>query len=84
MNEMRTRIAELEDIAKQYPRAIPVDVVAEFLGVDSRTVRHMLEETGNAIGTSWQRASRRGYAIPTLKFYLWITGGRLGIGNTTQ
>lgn len=76
VSEMQARAAELEDIVTQYPRSIPVDVVAKFLGVEVKTVHHMMEEAGNSIGASWQRPGRRGYKIPTLKFYLWITGGK--------
>ena len=79
VSEMQARAAELEDIVTQYPRSIPVEVVARFLGCDVKTVHHMMEDAGNAIGASWQRPGRRGYKIPTLKFYLWMTGGRISI-----
>ena len=76
---MPTAIADklhrLTEICEQYPDAVPVDVVAKFNGTHPESLRNSLKEGTCPFGYAWNRGSRSGFSIPTIRFYLWITGG---------
>lgn len=76
---MPTAIADklhrLTEICEQYPNAIPVEVAAEFNGTHPESLRESLKEGTCPFGYAWNRGSRSGFCIPTIRFYLWITGG---------
>lgn len=70
------KLRELGEICEKYPNAIPVDVVAEFNGTHPESLRNSLKEGSCPFGYAWNRGSRSGFCIPTLRFYLWVTDGK--------
>ena len=67
------KLLELNQLAEQHPDDIPVNTVADFLGMDARSLKSYLMQAGNSIGLGWKkdRAANRAFHIPTAKFYLW-------------
>lgn len=66
-------LLELNQLAEKYPKDIPVSDAANFLGMDSRSLKSYLMQPYNLLGMGWRkdRAANRGFHIPTVKFYLW-------------
>ena len=71
---MEEKMTKLDEIVQQYPDAIPVKVAAEFLGITPVSVQASLCSGKCPFGFYWQRGSRKGFCIPTIRFYLWVTG----------
>ena len=71
------KIQQLNQLVEQYPDAIPLPVVARFMGVADEGLRAYIDNTPNAFGISWKRmgAVNRAYKIPTIRFYAWYRNG---------
>lgn len=67
----------LNHLAEQYPKAIPLPAVAQFMGVTDEGLRAYIDNNPNAFGISWKRvgAVNRAYKIPTVRFYSWYRNG---------
>lgn len=68
------KLVELNQLVEKYPEDIPVAAAADFLGMDSRSLKSYLMQFGNSVGLGWRkdRAANRGFHIPTAKFYFWF------------
>lgn len=66
------KLLRLNDLVEKYPSDIPVSAVADFLGMDYRSLKSYLMEPAS-FGMGWRKAgaANRGFLIPTAKFYLW-------------
>lgn len=64
--------AKVEEIIKKYPTSIPVDQVADLLGMSKKSVRAAIE-AGNLGGVTWRTpgALNKGFNIPTSPFIRW-------------
>ncbi len=62
----------LAEMVLQYPKQIPIPVLAEFLGCSPDSLRMSLT-TKSDIGFSWQKFGKqnRGFCIPTGLFIRW-------------
>lgn len=76
---VQDKIGQLNDLVNKYPDAIPLQEVANFLGLDGRSLRSYLQSNPFAFGMSWIKpgAENRAFRIPTTKFYLWYRNGVL-------
>ena len=67
----------LNRLVEQYPKAIPLPAVAQFMGIADEGLRAYIDTNPNAFGISWKRvgAVNRAYKIPTVRFYSWYRNG---------
>ena len=74
-------IKKLNQIVTDYPKQIPIDIVADLFGCAVETVRTMCEEN-HTFGDGWRKPGKlnRGFCIPTGVFIRWYTKG-IYIGN---
>ena len=74
---MNERIEELERICQEYPKNIPIHVVADFLGTSVESLRTAIAQGKTSFAAfSWCKPgkSNRGFLIPTLAFYNAMRG----------
>lgn len=74
---MNERMEELERICRQYPKNIPIYVVAEFLGTSVESLRTAIAQGSTSFGAfSWCKPGKvnRGFLVPTLAFYNAMIG----------
>lgn len=67
------KLLALNQLAEQHPKDISVSDAANFLGMDARSLKAYLMQSGNSVGLGWKQdhAANRAFHIPTAKFYLW-------------
>lgn len=63
----------LEKLIAEHPRVLQPNDVAEFLGIDVRSIRAVLDN--GTLGLAWRKegALTRGFAVPTAMFVRWYT-----------
>ena len=71
------KLQQLNQLAEQYPDAIPLPALAHFMGAADEGLRAYIDNNPNAFGISWKRvgAVNRAYKIPTVRFYSWYRNG---------
>jgi len=65
----------LEEICKEHPYYIPIDVAADFLHIKPANLRASIDQGRCPFGFSWVVGNRSGYKVPTLAFVAWIAKG---------
>ena len=72
---------KLSNLIDKYPIDIPITVAADFLGMDAECLRCSIEQGRATFGVSWKREIRgkRGFKIPTIAFFNWITQGHTAL-----
>ena len=75
MEQIKERLAELERIVKEHPLKIPLEVVADFLGINREGLMAALIRGNAPFGFAYQKqdGAYRVPVIPTVSFYLWFT-----------
>lgn len=63
--------AKIEKLIEEYPYNVPTKVAAEFLGVDTASMRAIVDD--NRVGLSWRKEGKlnKGFFIPTANFLRW-------------
>lgn len=63
--------AKIEKLISEYPALCPVDAIAEFLNLDSDSVRSAIEN--GSFGLAWKKSGKlnRVFRIPTPQFVRW-------------
>ena len=71
--EMRNEICELDKLIKKYPKKIPTDEAAKYLGMDKSCLRRVIEQgkAPFALGCDNGEYGNRYSYVSTLTFYLW-------------
>lgn len=71
--EIKTRLDELEMLIRQYPKKIPTNKVAKFLGMDVECLRRGIEQgtIPFALGCDGDKFSNRYTYVSSTTFYLW-------------
>lgn len=72
--EITKNMEDLNNLVKEYPQSIPVEIVAKFLGAKVDGLRASIEHNQCPFGIAWQLGSHRAFKIPTATFYFWYTG----------
>ena len=73
MDVIRERLAELERIVRENPLKIPLEVVADFLGINREGLMTALMRGNVPFGFAYQKKDG-GYRVPVIpsaSFYLW-------------
>ncbi len=75
MEEVRKQLEKLEELVKKHPIKLPLQAVAEFLGVNEDGLRAALMRHNTPFGFAYQKENGgyRVMVIPTATFYLWYT-----------
>lgn len=62
----------VQELIEKYPQNIPLKVCADFLGMDSNSLRQAIEDN-QKIGLSWRKQGslNRAFHIPTAVFVRW-------------
>ena len=73
---IQERIRELNKLVNEYPVAIPLPKLAEFLRVDAEGLRSCIQMGHCPFGIGWQKTIKgnKAFKIPTATFYFWYTG----------
>lgn len=68
---IKTDTEQLEKIIDEYPKQIPIPVVADLMAMDPNNLREAVED--GSLGISWKKPGKvnRGFCIPTGKFVRW-------------
>ena len=63
--------AKIEQLIKEYPTNIPTAEAAKFLGINTASLRAVMENV--TIGLSWKKggALNKGFFLPTCQFLRW-------------
>jgi len=63
---------KLQQLINKYPKQIPCNVVAEYVGCSPENVRAAVD--GGSLGFHWRKPGRltSGNCIPTSKFVRWM------------
>lgn len=71
------KLEQLYKLVEQYPTAIPVPKLAEFLGADDEGLRSSIDAGQCPFAIGWRKSLKgyRAYKVPTVPFYLWYTQG---------
>lgn len=75
MDAIRQKLAELERIVREHPLKIPIEVAADFLGINREGLMAALMRGNAPFGFAYQKQDG-GYrvpVIPTVSFYLWYS-----------
>lgn len=75
MDLIKQKLAELEEIVRANPLKIPIDVAADFLGINREGLMAALMRGNAPFGFAYQKQDG-GYrvpVIPTVSFYLWYS-----------
>lgn len=69
---------ELEEICNKYPRCIPVEVVANYIGMDDNCLRESIDQGKCRFGIGGKNGVRgnRFSKIPTIVFFNWVDMGK--------
>lgn len=71
------KLAALDALCERYPLAIPLPDAADFLGCKEDGLRAAIFNGTCPFGVGWKIGSTRGFKIPTVQFYLWLTNNAL-------
>lgn len=76
-HEIIERENELTELVQKYPRAIPVESAAAFIGIDKDCLRESIDQGKCRFGIGGKNGLRgnRFAKIPTIAFYNWVTMG---------
>lgn len=72
------REAELEEIVNKHIRFIPLEVAAEYMGMDKDCLRESIDQGKCRFGIGGKNGLRgnRFAKIPTITFWNWVTIGQ--------
>ncbi len=73
------QIDQLNQLVKKYPKKMPLQVAAEFMGLSEHDFRALAETQRCAFAQSWTKpgSNYRQTYIGTLPMYLWYVGPAL-------
>lgn len=63
---------KLDKLVTDYPEAIPIKAVAQFMGKHPDTVREMIRSGTGDFGIGWKHDTRWEFYIPTGQFWLSV------------
>lgn len=78
--EIIDRETELSELIQKNPRFVPLETVAEYIGMDKDCLRESIDQGKCRFGIGGKNGVRgnRFAKIPTIVFYNWVTmGGNL-------
>ena len=72
-DNIKEKILELDTLIQQYPKKIPTNKVAKFLGMDIECLRRGIEQgtIPFALGCDGDKFSNRYTYVSATTFYLW-------------
>lgn len=78
IDTVRQRQQELIVLCEQNPRFIPIEAVAEYMGMDKDCLRESIDQGKCRFGIGGKNGLRgnRFAKIPTLAFWNWVTMGQ--------
>jgi hypothetical protein len=72
---IKKRMSELEELCEKYPIEIPLTEVAKYLHIKPESLRRSIEQgTCGFCALTWRNGTRPAFNIPTIPFYLAMTG----------
>lgn len=85
--EILDKQEELFELVHKYPKKIPIEALAKFLGRDRDALKASLDR-GSAdfgfAGTTDETRGNRLFTIPTFTFYAWYTKGIIFEGQENR